>query len=131
MEENIKLEIKILPVNRQNFLHIFSLVLGVLAAWPYPILLAAPTILKMNSLPVPIGAFVGVVMLIIAPCNGIPFGFAGAITGIFALVKRVPAKRQSVVIVIAIIGLLLSIAGIISNIWYFTHLTPWNSVPQQ
>jgi hypothetical protein len=116
------------PDYKQNFLHVASLGLGLLSIWPYIVLPFAKP-LMVEGLPSIIGAFMGVAMLIIAPFNGVPFGFAGIITGIIALVKTVPTKQKTLVIAMAILGILISLAGCISNIWYFSNLTPWNSVP--
>ena len=58
-------------------------------------------------------------------------GVTGIILGIFALVKITPAQRKTIVITIALLGILVSISGCISNISFLSNLTPWNSVPPQ
>lgn len=115
---------------RQNFLNILSLVFGIMAFWPYPLVWLMDS-LGMSNLPEALGMLTGIILLIIAPCNGIPFGIAGVLTGIFALIKMVPSDKRTIVIFTAIIGITLGIAAITANILYFGNLQPWNSVPQQ
>ncbi len=110
--------------------HIGSIILGGLAIWPYPIVWAANA-LQPESLPSPLGALLGILLLFIAPCNGVPFGLAGILSGIIGLARLAPTSKKPLVITLAILGILLSIAGCASNIYFFSNMEPWNSVPQQ
>lgn len=117
--------------HKQNFFHLASLGFGLLSIWPYFLVWAGPALLKIEAVKDILGPVVGITVLFIAPCNGVPLGVTGIILGIFALVKITPAQRKTIVIAIALLGILVSISGCISNISFLSNLTPWNSVPPQ
>ncbi|MCB0103230.1 MAG: hypothetical protein H6635_07485 [Anaerolineales bacterium] len=110
--------------------HIVSVVLGGLSIWPYPIVWAANAF-QPESLPSFLGAVLGIVLFFIAPCNGVPFGLAGMIAGMVGVVRSKPISKRNLVVGLALFGILVSIAGCASNIYFFSNMVPWNSLPQE
>lgn len=119
------------PDHKPNFFHLASLGSGLLSIWPYFLVWIGPLLLKIETAKEILGPVIGVSALFIAPCNGIPFGISGIILGIFAFAKTASVPQKTIVISIAVIGILISISGCISNVWYFSNLVPWSSVPPQ
>lgn len=121
---------KIASEDNQGIWHIASVVLGGLSIWPYPIVWVTNA-LHFDSLPSPFWGLLGIVLLFIAPCNGVPFGLTGILSGSVGLIRLASSNKKPLVTALAIFGILLSIAGCVSNIYFFSNMEPWNSVPQQ
>lgn len=87
---------------------------GLLSIWPYLAWAVAIPLTRRVDLPVVVDNILGVIVLLVVPCNGIPFGLAGIIIGILALRKQ----RN----ILAIIGILSGLLGCAGNLIYFLLL---------
>jgi hypothetical protein len=102
------------PSRQQKSLPTLSLVAGLLSVWPYLIWVIAIPITRNAELPSAVENILGIIVLLIVPCNGIPFGLAGIALGTLALQR----SRN----IFSVIGILSGLLGCAGNIAYFLLL---------
>jgi len=106
---------KIKRKRTSTVLAVISLVTGILACIPYLSLLMFYLIYNLYGYQKILGVF-GDIGLVPGFLCGVPFGLTAIITGIVTLARKPRVRRN---VILAIIGILLGVCGILGHFWYF------------